>query len=389
MIIKLAVRNLRGAGIRTWLNAFVLSLSFFTIIWSQGMYQGMQINATRNMIDMEIGGGQYRHPIWDPYDPLTLPKANGPIPEPLQQLIITGEATALLVAQGTIYSDGRPQAVLLKGFDSAQQVLKLHPIAAASKPGEKPVMIGREMSESLGLSAGELLTLRWRDNSGTFDAREFTVTTVFDSPVPTIDRGQIWLPLEDLQEMLGNPGAATLVVVAPGSESSALATDWIFRDHDFLLADLKAMVRSKSAGASIMYALLLFLALIAVFDTQVLSLFRRRREMGTLMALGLSRGALIRLFTLEGALHGVLAGLLALLYGWPIIYWTAVTGFALPEASKDFQFAIGQRLYPIYTLELVVGTTVLVMLAVTIVSYLPTRRISRLNPVDALRGRRQ
>ena len=56
MIIKLAVRNLRGAGIRTWLNAFVLSLSFFTIIWSQGMYQGMQINATRNMIDMEIGG---------------------------------------------------------------------------------------------------------------------------------------------------------------------------------------------------------------------------------------------------------------------------------------------------------------------------------------------
>nr|MBC8478291.1 ABC transporter permease [bacterium] len=113
-----------------------------------------------------------------------------------------------------------------------------------------------------------------------------------------------------------------------------------------------------------------------------------RREMGTLMALGLTRGALIRLFTLEGALHGVLAGLLALVYGWPIVYWTAVTGFALPQASQDFQFAIGDRLYPVYTLELVLVTTLLVLVTVTIVSYLPTRRISHLNPVDALRGRR-
>jgi ABC-type lipoprotein release transport system permease subunit len=111
--------------------------------------------------------------------------------------------------------------------------------------------------------------------------------------------------------------------------------------------------------------------------------------MGTMMALGLTRGTLIRLFTLEGALHGVLAGLLAMIYGWPLIYWSARSGFALPDVSKDFQFAIGQRLFPVYTLELVIGTTLLVLLATTIVSYLPTRRISHLNPVDALRGRRR
>jgi ABC-type lipoprotein release transport system permease subunit len=35
----------------------------------------------------------------------------------------------------------------------------------------------------------------------------------------------------------------------------------------------------------------------------------------------------------------------------------------------------------------VLGTTVLVLIVTTIVSFLPTRRIAKLKPTDALRGR--
>ncbi len=47
-----------------------------------------------------------------------------------------------------------------------------------------------------------------------------------------------------------------------------------------------------------MYVLLMGM-LLAIFDTQVLAAFRRRREMGTLMALGMLRSQIIGLFTLE------------------------------------------------------------------------------------------
>ena len=40
-----------------------------------------------------------------------------------------------------------------------------------------------------------------------------------------------------------------------------------------------------------------------------------------------------------------------------------------------------------YSAVLVAGTTVLVFLLTTIVSYLPTRRIAKLEPTDALRGK--
>jgi len=38
MTLKLALRNLLGAGMKTWLRVIVLSLAFVTIIALQGVY---------------------------------------------------------------------------------------------------------------------------------------------------------------------------------------------------------------------------------------------------------------------------------------------------------------------------------------------------------------
>jgi ABC-type antimicrobial peptide transport system permease subunit len=44
-------------------------------------------------------------------------------------------------------------------------------------------------------------------------------------------------------------------------------------------------------------------------------------------------------------------------------------------------------LIPVYSVGLVVTTTIVVSIIVLIVSYLPSRRIARMNPTDALRGK--
>ncbi|RXL64765.1 ABC transporter permease, partial [Citrobacter sp. AAK_AS5] len=69
-----------------------------------------------------------------------------------------------------------------------------------------PAIIGEAMAESTGLKEGDYVTVRWRDRNGTFDATEVKITTVFKTIVPTEDVGQIWLPLEKLQEMMLMPG---------------------------------------------------------------------------------------------------------------------------------------------------------------------------------------
>jgi ABC-type lipoprotein release transport system permease subunit len=106
------------------------------------------------------------------------------------------------------------------------------------------------------------------------------------------------------------------------------------------------------------------------------------------MALGMTRGSVIRLFTLEGALNSLLAALLAAIYGLPLLLYSVKVGWGMPETVDSYGFAIGDKLFPIYSANLVLGTTVLIVFSVTIVSFLPTRKIAKLKPTDALRGKK-
>jgi ABC-type antimicrobial peptide transport system permease subunit len=65
----------------------------------------------------------------------------------------------------------------------------------------------------------------------------------------------------------------------------------------------------------------------------------------------------------------------------------AFAGFGLPQSTDSFGFAMGDRLYPVFTIGLIAGTILLVLGVTTMVSYLPTRKIAKLNPTDALRGK--
>jgi ABC-type lipoprotein release transport system permease subunit len=387
LTLRLALRNIIGTGIRAWLNALIISIALVGATWNQGLVSGMDEQAAQASQASEFGGGQYWQEKYDPYDPLTLEDAHAPLPPALQRLVAEGKATAVLVLQGSIYPRGRMRSILLKGIDPGQKVLSF-PTAALEAPGtDLPALVGARFAKSVGLARGDLLTLRWREPGGAFNAQDATVTQIMQTTIPAIDSNQVWLPLDSLQAMGRLPGEATLVVLAQGTPSPGPLPGWTFRDIDYLLRDLREVVKAKSFGRIIFLAIFLSLGMLAIFDTQVLAIFRRRREIGTLVSLGFTRGQVIRLFTLEGALHGILAVILGALYGLPLLWLQARVGFAVPAGTEDMGIAIGERIYPVYSAGLILGIILISMAVTTVVSLLPTRRIARLKPTDALRGR--
>ncbi|MCJ7563789.1 MAG: FtsX-like permease family protein [Candidatus Aminicenantes bacterium] len=388
IIPKLAFRNMLGAGAKTWLNAVVLSMAFVAIIWSQGLYIGIDAEVSRAMIEAECGGGQYWVEGYDPFDPFTIQDAHRPLTGPLRTLVEKGQATPFLIVQGTIYPGGRIVPVLLKGIDPGQKLLSIPSSVLKTADNELPALIGARMSATSGLKKGDTVTVRWRDAKGTFDAKDLQIVEVMRTTVQSIDSGQIWLPLQTLQEMAGMPSEATIVVTEKNYGPAVPIPGWTFKNLDYLLDDIKSVIQAKTIGSSILYSILLFLAMLAIFNTQLLSIWRRRKEIGTMMALGFSRGKVIRLFTLEGALNGVLAALVGAVYGIPLLAYTATHGLGLPADQIDsFGIAISEKLYPTYSGALVIGTTILVFSITTIVSFMPTRKIAKLKPTDALRGK--
>jgi putative ABC transport system permease protein len=389
MAIKLALRNLLGAGLRTWLNVIVLSFSFVVIIWHKGFLDGWDRQSKTDMIAWELGGGQYWERHYDPYDPFTLTDSHARLPDELSRLVSQEEIAPILITQGTLYPSGRMQSIRIRGIDPSQHVISIPSNVLDSVNDELPAIIGTGMAVSTGLRKGDRVTLRWRDKNGAFDATEITIAGIFKTNVPTVDGGQVWIPLDKLQQMMMLPGEATLVVVKNTDKVWPEVKDWNFKTQGFLLEDIDKIIKTKTAGGAIVWGILLMLAMLAVFDTQVLSIFRRQKEIGTYIALGMTRGQVVALFTAEGALHSVLAALLGAVYGIPLLALQAVKGIAFPATSKDFGISMADRIYPQYSAGLIIATVLIVMLTTTVVSYWPSRNISKMKPTDALRGKIQ
>lgn len=389
LALKLAYRNLIGAGLRTWLNVIVLSFSFVVIIWMKGVMTGWDHQAKTDMTGWEIGGGQYWHENYDPYDPISLYDSHAPIPGSFLPEMERGDMEPLLVVQGTIYPQGRMQSVVVKGIQPRQTLFRLPSEKLDTITDAIPAIIGSLMARSSRLAKGDRVVLRWRDANGTFDAAEVVIAEVFSSGVPAAEAGQIYIPLDRLQSMMGMPGRATIVTFRDREAERKPVAGWTLKTWTELTLPVDAMIKTKSTGQLILYFVLLLLAMLAIFDTQVLSIFRRQKEIGTYIALGYTRQQVVGLFTTEGAMHAVLAALLAAAYGLPFLVWQARVGWTMPIDTSEFGMAIAQTLYPVYTIGLVVSTVLIVLLTTTIVSYWPSRRIAKMNPTEALRGKIQ
>ncbi|HRJ16926.1 MAG TPA: FtsX-like permease family protein [Saprospiraceae bacterium] len=384
--IQLALKNILGAGWRSLLNIAVLSLAFVIILWHNGTIDGWNQQARKDTQEWEIGGGQLWHSAYDPLDPLSIQDAHAPLSADMTRLAGQGQLAPILAVQASAFPQGRMQGVLLKGIDPEQKVLKIPTEILQKNPDG--ALIGKRMAQALKLKTGDALLVRWRDSQGAFDALELNIAGIFDCNVPSIDAGQIWLPIERLQTMMNLPGEATLMVAAPGFRP-AETSPWVFQSEDVLLADLNTIIQSKKGSGAVLYGLLMIIALLAIFDTQVLSIFRRQREIGTNIALGMTRRQVIGIFTVEGSVYSILAIVLGALYGGPFLWYLAKYGWAMPTGGQDMGISISDRIYPVYGTGLVLGTIILVVIAATVVSFLPARKIARLNPTDAIKGKIQ
>jgi len=390
LAIKLAIRNLMGGKLRTVLNILVLSFAYVMIIWYKGLISGWAEQAVQDTINWEIGGGQYWHEKYDPYDPFTIEDSHAPIPELMETAISKGILTPILISQGTIYPDGRVQSVSIKGVDPNQTIIDLPTSHLNVDMDAIPAILGAGMAKNNKLNIGDYVTVRWRDVNGTFDAAEAQIVHIFKVDVPTVDTGILWIPIERHREMVQLPGEASIFVTDKETGTIGSLKGWDFKDTDFLLTDFFDLIKMKNIGGSVMYVFLLLLALIAIFDTQVLSIFRRQKEIGTHVALGMTQGKVIKLFTIEGLMYAVLAAIIGAIYGIPFFIWQAKIGYNMGiEDASQMGLAVSDVIYPIYSLGLIISTVLIIFIVTTIVSYLPARRISKLNPTDAIRGKIQ
>ena len=379
---KLAFRNVMGGGIRTWLNVIVLAFTFILIVFYHGLNSGWNTAAKTEAIEWSLGKGQLRHNDFDLYDPFTIADGHGHLDNP-QELNLEPE----LWRQASIYLGTRMISSQLRGISVDQTILKIPMHLVAESNADIPVIIGKRMAASTKLGIGDETIMRWRDANGTYDATNITIVGIFDSDEVSIDEGQIWMDIEKLWEICDMPKNEATFYISIEDRETLDIDGWNYHNQASLVKYIDDLAEADKIGAAVMYLLLLAIALLAIFDTQVLSIFRRQREIGTYISLGLTRPRVVAIFTVEGSMYSILACIVGVIAGFPLFYYFGTNGIVMGDGGGAM--AGVSIIYPVYGIALILSTTTLVIISSTIVSFLPAKKIATMDPVDALKGKLQ
>jgi len=386
MTFDIAFKNFMRQGTRAFLNVLVTALILIAVVFALSLLNGFQAQALRNMASTDVAGGHYRVPGFDILTPTEWEDHTLPVPDQLANLPHS-EKAEVLVHQGQLFPNRRLYPVQLRGIDMKQTLLDL-PLEPLRGQGEKvedviPVILGKKMAEKSHLSVGDTVVLKWRDRLGAVDALDVRVVDVVPLINPRIDEGVVWMRLDHLRQITDRPDEVTWVAV---NAHKGGITGFEFHTVDMLMADLLTLLAHDRRNTKILWVILISLAAISVFNTQILAVFKRQKEIGTLMALGMAPNRIVRLFTLEGSFAALLAVGVALLLGVPFFIWFQGVGFDVSHLSET-GFPVREKIFlDIRPWEVIYSTLVTVGIMIA-VAWAPVKKIARLDPTQALRGR--
>jgi len=275
------------------------------------------------------------------------------------------------------------QAVALTGvdLDRYDRVVGLRSkvISGTARLSPGDAILGRELAADLGVRVGDRLTLQ---TGAVSDSAR--VTALVDLGVRDLNRRTVIMPLRAAQNLLGLPGGATSLDLTVNDVWAAqtLAQD-LRRQFPYKIeswqesnAALVTALNAQSISTALIRGVVLVVVVLGIASVLVVSVVQKRREIGILRAMGATRGQVLRIFLLQGAVVGASGSLLGLVLALGMI-WLFTT------------FVRGSDGQPLFNIALQASTAVQVALIATVCGVLaaiaPARRAARLDPAQAIR----
>ncbi len=269
---------------------------------------------------------------------------------------------------------------------------------------DQGIAIGSGVAQELGVSIGDRIKLISPNGVKTAfgtspRVNAYEVTYIFTAGRWDIDRTRVYLPFAEAQSFFNREGVADeieVMVEQPEKIDDLLlpimqaaqepSTTWTWRNRS------GAFLKALDMEDNVMFIILSVLVLIASMNITsglIMLVKNKGRDIGILRTMGLTEGAVLRVFFLCGALTGVvgtIAGvLLGCLFAWNIdnvfslVNWLSGGGAWDPSIRGIYRLPAKLELGDVFS-------AVALSLSLSfIVTIFPARKAARMNPVEALR----
>lgn len=323
------------------------------------------------------------------------------------------EAAAPYVsAQGMVSFDQVVSGVVVRGVlpDMEDRVADLGRMMIDGKledlvPGRFGIVIGRELSRTLGVFTGDKIVLISPQGQVTPAGilprlKQFTIVGIFEAGHFEYDSGLVLIHLADAQKLyrmeedqvsgvrlkLDDLFQAPQVAreLAPLISADVYITDWSRQHANYFRA-----IQIEKRMLSLILALIIAVAAFNIVSTLVMAVTDKQSDIAILRTLGASPRSIMKVFIVQGTLIGILGTTLGVI-GGVLLAYNVEAVIATIEHLFSVQFLSREVYYiseipsDLHFADVITVAAVSFVLTLLATLY-PSYRASRVNPAEALR----
>lgn len=394
--IKIATRYLTANRAQSLLLVLGVAVGVYVFVFMSALIGGLAVL----LVDRTVGS--IAHVVVEPRDrdAVSLMQDTGALVLPLKSsqqrntlqsadayLPIVARSPHVKVVVGKVVGSGflvkgeAAAPVQITGIE-AKDISAIADIGSRLVAGSTDLMlgtavIGKGLADTLGIGVGQSVILRSERNID----QSITVGGVFSLGVASVDDTTVYINIRAARVVLDLPEGlsrydiklddldlARSVAADIQARTGLKVTAW--QDQNVpLLEGLAA--QAQSGGLIKGFALVTIV--IGVASALLLSTYRRQSEIGIMRAMGASRGFVVLVFVLQGALIGLAGGLLGAGLGY-----LSLLPFPPPEATSGSGLPVDYR-------QGAYGAAILLTLIGAIAASIwPAYSASRIDPVKAI-----
>lgn len=405
-MMHLALRNLSRHRKRTAIALATIGFGLVALILAGGFIDWIFWGMRENTIHSRLGHIQVTQPGYfeagsaDPFAYL-LPEKKlqhldiGAIPEvealaprlALTGLISHGDVTIGFIGEGV---DPEQEADLSSGL-----VAVVGEGLAQDDP--EGLFLGGGLARNLGVTVGDRVALLATTSTGGMNGVEGIVRGLFQTASKEFDDAALRLPIDLARQLLRTSGSHNWVMLLDETEDTAhvleqLRVKYPEADNNIQFTpwyDLAEFyhksVKLFSRQMDVVRLIIALIITLSISNILVMGVLERTGEIGTLMATGSKRRAILYLFVCEGLALGVIGGVLGSSIGAGLGVALSAVGIPMPPPPGMETGYIGEIMV---SWQLVLGAFALAVVTTMIGSLYPAWKASRMEIVDALRYNR-
>jgi putative ABC transport system permease protein len=404
----LAFRNIRRNRRRSLLSGLAIGLSTLLITFMFSWLGGILGDYRHNIVHYVTGHVRLRNAQYEANERLNPLHLSVPGYRELVARLEAESGAAAVVPRiqfaTAVYRGEETFGALGLGLDFAreEQLMQVgRSLVAGRLPraGEREMLLGAGLAREVGAAVGERLTLLGKNKYLGLAGMTLTVTGIARFPVASFNRTFLLVPIDTAERMLKMQDEATEVLLLAGDEkrsgelasrASRILAETGTKGIEVRPWDTIGMLVSLIRSLDVMYnfiALFFFiLGTTVIVNTTMMVIFERLREIGTVAALGMKPGEIMRLFFLEAFYISAIAAFLGVALGSALTLALARTGVDLSRMLQGVDLEVSPVIHPQLSLRSTAFVFFYSVAIASLASFLPSRRAARVRPVEALRS---